>query len=177
MNPSTPDSSLALDAARTAAGQSVRLTLVTHRTIAASLERVWSCLQFYEELDTPPPLLLRLMLPRPMPVLASAADLGQEKTLRYEGGHYARRVVRLERPHRYEFDVVEQRLENDRGVMLLAGHYALRFIDRDHTDLAITTVYSSRLRPRWFMQWVETAVCRRLQNHLLALIAKRALQN
>jgi hypothetical protein len=134
-------------------------------------------LQFYEELDIPPPLLLRLFLPRPIAVPAAATDLGRDTTLRYAGGHYARRVVRLEPPRSYEFEVTEQRLAGDRGVMLLSGAYALRSLSPDQTDLSITTVYSSRLRPRWLFRSVESAVCRRLQRHLLAAIAKRAGQN
>jgi len=178
MNPPTTGSSAALATVQPAAtAQSPPLTLVTHLMIAASADRVWNSLQFYEELDVPPPLLLRLFLPRPIPASAGTAEIGRETSLHYAGGHYARRVVRLEPPRSLEFDVIEQRLAQDRGVTLLRGAYALRPVDLDHTDLSITTVYSSRLRPRWLWQSVETAICRRLQRHLLAAIAKRALQN
>jgi hypothetical protein len=178
MNPPSAGSSATLDNPRTAAvAQAARSTLVTHLTIAAPAERVWSSLQFYEELDVPPPLLLRLFLPRPIAVPAGATDLGRETTLRYAGGHYARRVVRLEPSRSYEFEVTEQRLDKDRGVMLLGGAYALRNLGADQTDLSITTVYASGLRPRWLFQSVETAICRQLQRHLLAAIAKRATQN
>jgi hypothetical protein len=178
MNPPAAGSTTALETPRTAVtAQALRLTLVTHLTIAASAARVWNSLHFYEELATPPPLILRLLLPRPLAAPAAVPDLGQDRTLLYEGGHYARRVVRLEPPHRYEFDVVEQRLANDRGVMLLGGSFALRQLGADYTDLSITTVYSSRFRPRWAFQALETLICRRLQRHLLAEIAHRALQN
>jgi hypothetical protein len=177
----TAGSSAAIETPRTprtpATAHSSQFTLVTHETIDASADRVWDSLHFYEELATPPPLLLRLVLPSPIPTTAGAMGLGQEKTLFYEGGHYARRVVRLEPPHSYEFDVVEQRLANDRGVRLLGGSFALRRVGADHTDLSITTVYSSRLRPRWLFQGLESIVCRRLQRHLLAAIAHRAGQN
>ena len=73
--------------------------------------------------------------------------------------------------------LIEQRLDQDRGVKLLSGAYAVRTVDAAHTDLSITTVYSTRLGPRWLMQWLETMICRRLQHHLLAEIGKRALQN
>ena len=178
MNPLNAGSSAALDPPRTAdAAHAPRLTLVSHSTIAASAERVWNSLQFYEELVTPPPLLLRLFLPRPIPAPAGTQELGRETTLHYAGGHYARRVVRCDPPHSYEFEVIEQRLTQDRGVKLLYGAYAVRKVDADHTDLSITTVYSTRLGPRWLMQWLETMICRRLQHHLLAEIGKRALQN
>ncbi len=178
MNSPTAGSSAPLDTSRTTfAALSSRLTLVTHRTIAASAERVWASLQFYEELNIPPPLLLRLFLPRPIAVSAGAMEIGRETTLRYDGGHYARRVVRHEPPRSYEFEVTQQQLAKDRGVMLLGGAYALRTVGPDQTDLSITTVYSSRLRPRWLFQSVESAICRRLQRHLLAAVASRATQN
>jgi hypothetical protein len=157
--------------------QAPRLTLITHRTIGVSAARVWSSLLFYEELEVAPPLILRLFLPRPVPAVAGAPDVGRETTLHYAGGHYARRVVRLDPPHHYEFEVTEQRLATDRGVVLLGGAYTLRAIDSSQTDLSITTVYSSGLRPRWLFQSLETAICRRLQRHLLDEVAKRAVQN
>jgi len=178
MNPPNPSSSATLETPGTAAAtQASHLTLVSHLTIAASAERVWSSLQFYEELDTPPPLLVRLFLPRPIAAPVGAPQVGAETTLRYAGGHYARRVVRLEPARRYEFEVTEQRLTTDRGVTLLGGAYALRPLSPNQSDLSITTVYSSRLRPRWLFDSVEAAICRRLQRHLLAAIAQRAAQN
>ncbi len=178
MNPPNPSSSATLETPRTAgATQASRLTLVSHLTIAASAERVWSSLQFYEELDVPPPLLLRLFLPRPIAAPTGATGVGGETTLHYDGGHYARRVVRLEPARSYEFEVTEQRLATDRGVMLLSGAYALRPLGPEQTDLSITTVYSSRLRPRWLFDSVEAVICRRLQRHLLAAVAQRAAQN
>jgi hypothetical protein len=177
MNTPTAGSSAALDTPRTAAAQALRLTLVSHLAIAASADRVWNSLQFYEELDMPAPLLLRLFLPRPVPMAAGATELKRETTLRYADGHYARRAVHFDPPRRYEFEVIEQQLAKDRGVKLLYGAYDVRAVDAYHTDLSITTVYSSRLRPRWLMQALETAICRRLQHHLLAAIGKRARQN
>jgi hypothetical protein len=176
MNPPNAGSTASLDTLPTAVPGSLRLTLVTHLTIAASAERVWKSLQFYEELDMPPPLSLRLFLPRPMPIPAATKELGEETTLHYAGGHYVRRVVRLEPPHSYEFEVIDQRFAKERGVMFMGGAYDLRTIDPNHTDLSITTVYSSGLRPRWVFQPLETAICRRLQRHLLAGIAQRALR-
>ena len=177
MNSPTAGSSATLETPQAIAAQSTRLTLASHLTIAASAERVWASLQFYEELDSPPPLLLRLFLPRPIAVPSAAPELGRETTLRYAGGHYARRVVRHEPPRSHEFEVTEQRIAKDRGVILVGGAYALRKFGPNHTDLSITTVYSSRLRPRWLFQPLESVICRRLQRHLLEAIAKRATQN
>jgi hypothetical protein len=78
MNSPTAGSSATLETPQAIAAQSTRLTLASHLTIAASAERVWASLQFYEELDSPPPLLLRLFLPRPIAVPSAAPELGRE---------------------------------------------------------------------------------------------------
>jgi hypothetical protein len=152
------------------------LTIVTHRTIAASPERVWSSLRCYEELKHKAPFLLRLLLPRPLPAVASMSAAGDETTLRYEDGHYARRITKLEPQRHYEFDVIDQRLASARGVMLLSGAYILRELSADQTDLAITTRYSSRIGPRWFAEPIEAYLCRRLHTHLLDAIQAQAVR-
>jgi hypothetical protein len=127
-------------------------SIVTHRNIGASLEQVWNSLRFYEELDREPPFLLRLMLPRPKAKVASATVEGEATTLPYEGGHYARQITKLEPPYRYEFEVIDQRLASDRGVTLMSGAFTLHALSATQTDLAITTRYSSRIRPRWLAE-------------------------
>jgi hypothetical protein len=141
-------------------------SIVTHRTLAASAERVWESLRFYEDIDRPPPFLLRLLLPRPEPKLTSATVEGEATTLSYVGGHYARRITRFERPSRYEFEVIDQKLASDRGVMLLSGAFTLHASTPTETDLAISTRYVSRIRPRWLAEPVEAALCRQLHRHL-----------
>jgi len=145
-------------------------SIVTHRAIAASVEQVWTNLQFYEELDHAPPFLLRMLLPRPERKVTAPAVEGEATTFPYDGGHYARRVTKLEPPNRYEFEVVDQRLKTDRSVLLLSGAYTLHAMAPTQTDLAITTRYFSRIRPRWFAEPVEALLCRQLHRHLLDAI-------
>jgi hypothetical protein len=145
-------------------------SIVTHRDIAASVEQVWSNLQFYEELDHTAPFLLRLLLPRPERKVTAPAVEGHATSFPYDGGHYARRITKLEPPMRYEFEVVDQRLTSDRGVMLLSGAFTLHAMSATQTDLAITTRYVSRIRPRWLANPLEALLCRRLHRHLLDAI-------
>jgi len=151
-------------------------SIVTHRAVAAPIAKVWNSLKFYEELDHKPPLLLRLLLPQPQRTLTSAKAVGDQTTLPYDGGHYSKQVTKLEPPHRYEFDVTEQRMRSDRGVLLLSGAYTLRALSATQTDLSITTRYSSAIRPRWLAEPVERHLCRRLQGHLLDAVAAKAAQ-
>jgi hypothetical protein len=95
---------------------------------------------------------------------------GEETTLHYEDGHYAKRVKKLEPQRHYEFDVIDQRLASDRGVLLLSGAYTLDELSSKKTDLAITTRYTSRIGPRWLAEPIEGVLCRRLHKHLLDAI-------
>jgi hypothetical protein len=57
--------------------------------------------------------------------------------------------------------------------MLLSGAYTLHAMSATQTDLAITTRYVSRIRPRWLANPVEGVLCRRLHRHLLDAIAAK----
>jgi hypothetical protein len=171
-------SNRAIDVGSPAPGRAAPATevqsIVTHRAIAASAERVWDCLQFYEEVDRRPPFLLRLLLPRPKRKVTAAAVEGEATTLPYEGGHYARRITKLDRPRRYEFEVIDQKIPSDRGVMLLSGAFNLDVSTPTQTDLSITTCYVSGIRPRWLAERVEAMLCRQLHRHLLDSIETKA---
>jgi hypothetical protein len=157
-------------------GMAAIQSIVSHRSVAAPIAQVWNSLRFYEELDHKPPFLLRLLLPRPQRTVTSPKTVGEQTTLPYDSGHYSKQVTKLEAPHRYEFDVTEQRMRSDRGVLLLSGAYTLRELSATQTDLSITTRYASGIRPRWFAEPVERLLCRRLQRHLLDAVEAKAGQ-
>ena len=123
-------------------------TIVTRLPIAASGERVWNSLMFYESIEEPPPLHLRLMLPRPIRTQGSKSAVGDQATCLYEGGHLLKRVTRIDRGRLYEFSVVEQRLNVGKGVRLSGGSYSLRELPGGGTELSIMTRFLSRNRPR-----------------------------
>jgi hypothetical protein len=145
-------------------------SIVTHRNIAAPLARVWASLRFYEEVAAKPPLLLRLLLPRPLRTPTAARAPGDETILPYVDGHYSKRVTTFDPPHRHEFEVIEQQLAADHGVTMLGGTFTLRELPSHHTDLAVGTSFRSRLRPRWLAEPLESLLCRRLQTYLLDAI-------
>ena len=150
-------------------------SIVTHLTIGASVEKVWNGLLCYEDIAHKSPLLLRLLLPRPMPAGSQDRAMAGETTLRYEDGHYTKRVTEREPPNRYEFEVIDQSLSADRGVTLLSGNFQLRTLATDQTDLAMTTRYTSRIAPRWLAEPVEAMLCRRLHRHVLDAVRAKVL--
>jgi hypothetical protein len=92
----------------------------------------------------------------------------------YQGGHLLKRVTRIDVDRLYEFTVEEQHLPIGGGIRLSGGCYALRDLGRNRTELAITTGYVSRHRPRWLVQRVESAVCHLFHRHLLTAIKTKA---
>jgi hypothetical protein len=148
--------------------------VVTHIDVNATPERVWNSLVFYEGLDEVPPLYLRMLLPRPIRTDGAKSAVGDQATCLYQGGYLLKRLTTIELHRLYEFSVVEQRLSLGGGVQLSGGCYALRELAAGHTELSMTTRYTSRNRPRWLLQPVEETVCHLFHRHLLGAIKRKA---
>lgn len=146
----------------------------TRMRIAASPERVWDALMFYEQIDARPPLYLRMLLPLPTGTDSRTAALGDDVRCSYEGGGYLlKRLTRIDPLHHYGFEVVEQKLALGGGLKLSGGCYALRELPSSGTELSVTTRYSGARRPRWLWKAVEAAVCHGFHRYLLASIRAR----
>ena len=62
-------------------------SILTRMKFAASPERVWNGLMFYEQIDERPPLHLRLLLPVPIGTEKTNSKVGARVRCSYEGGH------------------------------------------------------------------------------------------
>jgi hypothetical protein len=155
--------------------QAESTTIITRLAIPAPTADVWQSLMFYEQIDEPPPLLLRWLLPAPIRTEGSKGAVGDLATCLYEGGHLLKRVTQIEKGRLYAFSVTEQRLVLGGGVALTGGSYVLRTLAGGHAELAVTTRFQSSNRPRWLARPVETFVCHRFHRHLLSAIARKAL--
>lgn len=149
-------------------------TVITPMVMAVGQPQVWQSLLFYEQIDRPPPLLLRLLLPRPLGTEGSKAAVGDQSTCLYESGHLLKRVTEIDPMRLYAFSVVEQQLTLGRGIVLNGGAYSLRTLQDAGTELRVTTHYSSRTRPRWLMQPIEIFVCHMFHRFLLRSIRAKA---
>lgn len=149
-------------------------TIVTHMNVAASAQRVWNSLMFYESVEGVPPLHLRLLLPRPIRTQGSKSNLGDQATCLYQGGHLLKRVTFIDCNRRYEFAVVEQNLAVGIGVRLAGGCYGLRALPDGRTELSITTHYASSNSLRWLMRPFEVAACHTFHRYLLGAIRRKA---
>jgi hypothetical protein len=140
---------------------------------AAPPERVWGGLMFYEQIDEPRPLHLRLLLPLPIRTHGSKSEVGDEATCLYAGGHLLKRVTQIEPGRLYGFAVVEQKLTVGGGLILTGGCYTLRELPSRRTELAVTTRYVSNKHPAWLWKPIEAAVCHLFHRHLLSAMRRK----
>ncbi len=148
-------------------------SVVTRMTFAASPTRVWQGLRFYEEIQEPPPLHLRLLLPVPVGTEGRISRVGGEVKCLYEGGHLVKRVMRIEPGELYEFEVAEQALSLGGGMRLSGGRYTLRELAVGQTEVALETRYVSTRWPRWFWKPLEGSVCHSFHRCLLSSMRRK----
>ena len=148
-------------------------SVVTRMEFAAVPERVWRGLMYYEQIEEPPPLYLRLLLPLPIGTEGSKSKVGDEATCLYEGGHLRKRVTQVDACRHYGFEVVEQNLVLGAGLLLSGGSYTLRELPGGRTEVAVTTRYVSRKRPGWMWKPIEAIVCHLFHRHLLSAMRRK----
>ena len=145
----------------------------TSMAFATSLQNAWAGLMFYEQIETRPPLHLRLLLPVPIGTEGDASKAGREAKCVYENGYLLKRATRVEAPYLYEFEIVEQALEVGGSMQLSGGSYSLREVENG-TEVTVVTRYLSRKRPRWLWRRLESFVCHMFHRFLLRSMRRRA---
>ncbi|MGH9440658.1 MAG: hypothetical protein ACRD16_00120 [Thermoanaerobaculia bacterium] len=145
-------------------------SIVTRMELAASPESTWIGLIFFEQIAQPPPLLLRLLLPRPIGSKGEKSRVGDEAVCLYRTGHLRKRVTHVEPGRSYGFEVVEQSLAVGGGIRLSGGRYSLREIPGGSTEIKLETRYVGFRRPRWVWNAIEETVCHRFHRHILRAI-------
>ena len=148
--------------------------VMTSLDVAAPVDRLWDRLMFYEQLDAPPPLHLRLLLPVPIETVGRKSEVGDEARCLYRGGHLIKRVVEVEPGRRYAFAVVEQALSVGGGMRLSGGEYRLEVLPGGRSRIEAVTRYTSPRGPRWWWAPIERAVCHSFHRHILRAIRRVA---
>jgi hypothetical protein len=145
----------------------------TRMKFAASSERVWRAILFYEQIGALPPLHLRLLLPVPIGTDSAKSNVGDEIRCLYKGGHLLKRLTRIDVGRHYGFEVVEQNLAVGGGLVLCGGCYTLRELPEGGTEVAATTRYTSPRRPGWLWKPIEVAVCHMFHRYLLDAMRRK----
>lgn len=142
-------------------------SVVTRMRFSASPGKVWEGLMFYEQIEEPPPLLLRLLLPVPLRTEGRKSEVGDQVICRYVSGHLRKRVTHVTPKQNYTFDVIEQNLSLGGRIRLAGGSYTLRPLPESGTEVVLETRYVSPRRPRWLCAPIEAVICRLFHRHIL----------
>jgi hypothetical protein len=164
---------VATDAAKQKSSTDALTTVSTQMTFPSSASDAWRAMMFYEQIESRPPLYLRLLLPVPIGTKGDASTVGGESLCLYEGGHLIKRAKRVEAPFLYEFEVIEQKLRVGGTMKLSGGSYHLRET-AGGTVVTVVTNYTSYKRPRWFWRPLEAFVCHVFHRFLLRAMRRRA---
>ncbi len=151
--------------------------VATRMMFPASADDVWRQLMFYEQIETRPSLLLRLLLPTPIRSLGRTGAVGDEARCLYEGGYLVKRVTQIDPGRSYAFEIAEQALALRGGIRLAGGAYSLRALDGRRVEVTLVTRYASASRPRWLWRPVEEAVCHAFHRHILGAIQAACTQS
>lgn len=148
--------------------------VVTSLVFDAPPERAWQTLLFYEQLESKPPLHLRMLLPVPIRTEGSKEKVGDEALCLYEGGSLVKRITAIDPGKHYGFSVVKQDLDVGGGMRLSGGAYTLKPTPDGKTEVEAVTRYTSPKRPRWLWAPVEATVCHMFHRHILREMRRHA---
>ncbi len=146
----------------------------TELVMQATPEQAWDAVMFYEEVEHDPPWLLYLALPKPLSSEGDKRRVGEVVYCRYDRGHLAKRITRVEPGKLLAFDVVEQHLHFERDVALKSGTIEIEPLDDGRSRVVLTTHYQRKLSPRWLWRPMEYTVIHTLHGHVLEGMRRRA---
>lgn len=162
-------------------------TVSATRVVAATPEQVAEALaRPLQFTDVAPSGVLALGFPRPMMDHGSTLQVGDRRTVMFEGGHHRPAFVAAhhwgEAPSTLEFEVaakapdsVRFRAVSDSTPLAtwLTWHSAdvsWRAVDADHTEITWSLSYTRRLAPAWYFGPIEAVVTQRAAAYLLDAI-------
>jgi hypothetical protein len=152
-------------------------TISTDRLIAVSPDRAWKSLMFYEEVAHPPPLLMRLALPRPLYTSGVARKPGDVMICVYTKGRLVKRVTASVVDQKLTFAVIEQtRLETD-SIHLEGGSFAFEPAGSNQTRVTLTSQYQPLLWPRFLWRPFERIGFHTLHGYVLDGMAIKAMSD
>lgn len=147
--------------------QALKEAVATRVHIHANPETVWNRILFYEEVPGRPPFLLRALLPAPVRTEGGKTDVGATVRCIYSTGEVVKCITAVDRPHRIEFEVVEQRLGIERCARTLGGSYRISPCG-DGVDVELVTKYRAFLGPRRLWRFLESLLVSSLHGHILS---------
>jgi hypothetical protein len=129
-------------------------------------EVLWHSLVTYEQVTSPPPPLLRLLLPLPIGTSGDKERLGAHIDCLYATGRLTKRIIAVEPPRHLAFEVLSQHLGIESCVIALKGSYTIS-PSPGGTRVVLVTHYMATLGPRWCWRPIEHSLTHSLHRHIL----------
>jgi hypothetical protein len=142
-------------------------TIETSLIIPTSVAAAWDGVMFYEEVEHEPPLLLRLLLPRPLYISGGTQNVGDIKYCVYSKGRLVKKITKRDERQLLAFDVIEQHNIENRSVRLTGGEFRFEIIGVAQTRVTLATSYQPLLGPRLPWRWAEKLATHSLHHHVL----------
>lgn len=118
----------------------------TKMIIQASKSDVWEKVGFYEHVKKQPGLLLKLSLPTPQQVEGAYGKVGDICRCKYsDGGYLTKRITRIHRENRIEFEIIEQSIRYQNSIKLLGGYIEVNDINGKYSEVNMVTYYENRI--------------------------------
>ncbi len=152
-------------------------TIETSMIIPASVANAWDGVIFYEEVRHQPPLLLRLLLPKPLYTTGGTQNVGDIKYCVYSKGRLVKRITKREEHKLLAFEVIEQKQIETRSIRLTGGEFRFEAVGPEQTRVTLATEYEPLLGPRFAWQWAELWATHTLHQHVLTGMAMKAKEN
>lgn len=159
-------------------------TVSASRTVAATPEQVAEALARPLRLsEVAPSGVLALGFPRPMMDHGSTSQVGDRRTVMFEGGHHRPAFVAShhwgEAPSALEFEVASRTAESVEFRTIAdstplatwltwrSADVTWRAVDAGHTEITWSLSYTRRLAPAWYFGPIEAVVTQRAAAYLL----------
>ena len=151
-------------------------TIETSMIIPASVANAWDGVMFFEEVQHQPPLLLRLLLPRPLYTSGGTQYVGDIKYCVYSKGRLVKKITRRQEGRLLAFDVIEQVNIETKSVRLTAGEFRFQSLGPTETRVTLATEYQPLLGPRFAWRWAESWATHTLHRHVLEGMKRKAIE-
>ncbi|MBL4592167.1 MAG: hypothetical protein JKY96_09445 [Phycisphaerales bacterium] len=155
-------------------GHTKEISISTTRIVIGEPEDVWDALMFFEDVESNPPLLMRIALPRPLYTQGPMDSVGDRRVCVYTKGKLTKEITEVSPSETLAFTVVEQEFEP--SVRLTRGRFALEDLGDGRTRLTLTTRYVPVHSPRFVWHWAEIVGARTLHTHVINGIESQILE-
>jgi hypothetical protein len=150
--------------------ESISTSIIMHVTPQEAFDAV----TFYEQVHHQPPLLLRMLLPRPLHTTGGAVKVGDVKVCVYSKGKLIKRITRVEPGKLLAFEVIGQDHFENRSIRLIGGSFNFEPSPGGGTRVTLITQYQPLLGPRFWWKPSEKWATHELHDHVLLGMAMKA---